>query len=842
MKQVSYLLLFPLILSGNIFGAEAVSKQQLFERVFGTAVQLDPAQHAAVAQDEHGKRHYVDQDNDGIPEEVWFIDLDSRHLEDMRPVLVRVLDEDGDLRMGEEPDLDSDLYVADWKADGTVDAVTDYTDTDGDQDVDEMGIYFIGWTKDKITCWWGEDTGDDNLIWHDVGYTYRQRDCQSRSHFGGVETFCAYILGLDDPEWHPGWENPFVFYDLDNDGVTEEVVRIEGQGDVIQNLRYSFDADNDATPGAPRDFDVSLSAHAPEGTLLPAELGDKRTLRGIPAGAFMAFKEVQQYSMTFPWATYQLTWDENDLNIDGEGFEGLAFKDPQERWEGIITQKNEFFKQIGGPSCGPVNKRNEVDLESDTPIRVYYSDTDQRVHLFGANHAWLLVDYNFDREPDMRYDYHDSDGDGYLDRWTLDLNVDGKPDEEWYGEIKANRDIPYTYAALNEIMQPLLETLPSELFQLSSRLRQVLNASGMPDKNPIEALLETGFDLPQLPVDLRLRLLNSNESWRYYLDLLKDSLTASLRAQHGASDFWNVFDPLRASGDITGMREAVEQEFGLKDALPDFALVRKVITARYDRPRVAWAQDWVPPNIGWESEQAAYRCYWGLFDFFGKKKDVLIYPLFKAGEDYHKEQEWGIDALNVDDTCGLGGITLYVNGKAYPVYSPEGKGSIVWSKGVLKEAKDTVSIEVTAEKVGPEAAPYTVRFHCSALEKSKDSPIQVTVEGGAPDDTLEVGIGMRKLTQESFAMDEAAGILASWGIQDPTIGWIGLGVVYPKSLVVRAEDLPDQHQVVLKAERGKPLTYHIQGTWLKGRRFDRCPTLSNWMGDLKETATLATLP
>jgi len=841
MKAFSFTFVCVLVFTCGVFAQEAVDTQALFERVFGGEVRLDSAQHAAVLQDTPGKRHYSDQDEDGVPEEVWFIDLDSRHLESMRPVLVRVLDEDGDLRMGEEPDLDSDLYIADWKADGSVDAVTDYTDHDGDNDVDEMGIYFIGWKKEYLTCWWGEDTGDDNLLWYDVGYTYRQDDCQYRSHFGGIETFCAYIIGLEDTEWHPGWENPFVFYDHDADGVTEEVVRIEGQGDVIQNLRYSFDADNDATPDSPRDFDVSLSAHAPENTPLPAELGDKRTLRGIPAGAFMAFKEVQHYSMTFPWATYQLTWDENDLNIDGEDFEGLSFKDPQERWEGIITQKNNFFKQIGGPSCGPVNKRYEVDLQANTPIHIYYSATDQRIHLFGANHAWLLVDYDYDREPDLRYDYHDTDDDGYIDTWKLDLDMNGVHDEEWKAGPETNRDVPYTYTALNEIMKPLLEIVPSELFLLNTRLRQALTAAGMPDKHPLETLLESGYDLPQLPVDLRLRLLNSNETWRFCLDLLKDALTASLREKHSSPDFWTVFDAARAKGDLIEMRKALEKEFGIDDAPPALSMIRDVLVSRYDRPRVAWAQDWAPPNIAWESEQAVYRCYWGLFDFFGKKHDQLICPLLKPGEDYHQEQAWGMDALNVDDTCGLGGVTLYVNGEAYPVYSPEGKGAIIWSKRVLEEKKDSVSVEITAENVGPETAPYTVRFQCTALADRKDSPIQVTLEGGAPDAVLELGIGIRKLSQERFASDNEAGIMGSWGIQDPAIGWIGLGIVYPKSLIVRSEELPGEHQVILKTESGKPLTYHIQGTWLKGHRFSRCPTLDNWMRELKTTSRLAAL-
>ncbi|OQB41287.1 MAG: hypothetical protein BWY09_00611 [Candidatus Hydrogenedentes bacterium ADurb.Bin179] len=390
-------------------------------------------------------------------------------------------------------------------------------------------------------------------------------------------------------------------------------------------------------------------------------------------------------------------------------------------------------------------------------------------------------------------------------------------------------------------MKPLLEIVPSELFLLYARLRQALTAADMPDKHPLETLLESAYDLPQLPVDLRLRLLNSNETWRYYLDLLKDSLIASLRAKHSNPDFWTLFDAARSNGAIMDMRVALEKEFDLDDTLPALSIVRNVLTARYHRPRVAWAQDWVPPNIAWESERAVYRCYWGLFDFFGKKQDQLICPLLKPGEDYHQEQEWGMDALNVDDTCGLGGVTLYANGEAYPVYSPEGKGGIVWSKRLLKESKDSVSVEITAEKVGPETAPYTVRFQCTALADRKDSPIQVTLQGGDPDAVLELGIGIRKLYQESFACDDEAGILGSWGIQAPAIGWIGLGVVYPKSLAVRTEELPVEHQVILKAESGKPLTYHIQGTWLKGRRFSRCPTLVNWMSELKTTSQLAAL-
>jgi len=38
---------------------------------------------------------------------------------------------------------------------------------------------------------------------------------------------------------------------------------------------------------------------------------------------------------------------------------------------------------------------------------------------------------------------------------------------------------------------------------------------------------------------------------------------------------------------------------------------------------------------------------------------------------------------------------------------------------------------------------------------------------------------------------------------------------------------------VLRIERGEALRYYIQGDWLRGRRFNRCPTIENWMRDLR---------
>ncbi len=813
--------------------------QQVFTRVFGDAAAFSKAHVEAVLAAEPGTRHYVDTNGDGQPDEVWYIDTALRHEERMRPVLVRVLDEDGDLEEGAEPDLDSDLYVVDWKADGTIDVVLDYTDRDGDQDVDEMAFYFPGGARANggLMVWWGDDLGDDNLLWYDAGFNYSQRLCQYRTHFGGDEIFSAYILGPDDAQWIPIFENPFVFYDLDNDGVTEEVVRIEGKGPVIHNLRYSYDADNDATFDNPRDFDVSITAWAPEGLTFDPRFGEARTLRGIPTGLFLSYNATRQFSRDTTWASYLFTWDENDLNIDGQSIRGGRFADPQERWEGVLAHGARGFRQVGGPSGGPFNKRNELDTAADGPLQVYFSPTDRRLHLLGAEQAWLDVDYNYDQHADMRYTYRDTTGDGCIDVWELDADLDGKPDDQWVAGDAAPTMASYTFGAINHLVAPVLESAPGELLALCVRLQQALDKDTVwtPQRcgDPAWQVVVSAFDTGTLNEEVRMRLATSAESRRYHLELAKDRLLVALKKAGGADEFWKAFGVARSEGDLIVMRGLVEKHFGLTSVLPDAQAFWNGVLKQLAKPRVAWGQDWAPPNIAWESEWAGYRAYWGQFDFFGKKKAGLVNDTFAGGPSYHQELDWGMDALHVGATPGLGGVTLYVNGTAYPVYSPNGEGGIVWSKRLVSESDDAVTVELLAEKVGPAQAPYTVRFTCQALAGRKDSPISVLIEGGKEDDVLELGVGLTRLPVERYAVDTAAGIMASWGEQGRDIGIIGMGVCFDPDAFLRCQDSDTEHQVVLKAARGTAVKYRIQGSWLRGRRFSRCPTLDNWVRELR---------
>ncbi len=647
--------------------AESI-RQQLFIRVFGDAARLDPLMVAKVRNDGHGKRHYVDVNGDGTPDEVWFIDTCPRHPAELRPVLVRVIDEDGDLLEGHEPDFDSDLYIVDWGADGMMNAVVDYTDRTGDNSVDEMLIYYPT-DDDRLMIWWSEDIGNDNLLWYDVGYMYDQAACQYRTHFGGSEIFVAFTIGLDDDEWIPAWENPFTFHDHIGDGLTEEVIRYEGRGDVLHKVRYSFDADGDATREEPRDFDVSISAHSREGLRFDDADADRRVIRGIPTGRFLSHDAAPRFALEQTWDDMMLCWVEDDLNIDSRRRADGSFLDAQERWEGVIARGSEFFEQIGGPPVCAFNKRFEVATGSNNRIEVYFAPTDQRIHLYGAVYMWTYVDADYDLEPEHLYLCFDRTGDGFIDTWVLDADLDGSADDVWHSPREPFSKIPYRWETLNAVMRPLLEQMPEALYALNQRLRDAVVVAAGPGgvpRGPWDRIL-SGFEDTVLDAELRLRLLTSRESLRYFLDVQKDLLILALKRSHDNPGFWNGFNSERSRGNVIGMRALVEEHFGLRAPPGTLQEALAPIRAAFAEPKAGWAEGWIPHAIAWESDLCGYHASRGNFGFFGKTEPGLVLDLLNEDGGTLPAREWGVDALHPAGNGGLGGLTLHIDGTEWPV-------------------------------------------------------------------------------------------------------------------------------------------------------------------------------
>ena len=145
--------------------------------------------------------------------------------------------------------------------------------------------------------------------------------------------------------------------------------------------------------------------------------------------------------------------------------------------------------------------------------------------------------------------------------------------------------------------------------------------------------------------------------------------------------------------------------------------------------RTAAAEDWIPPNIGWESNRCAYRAYWGQFDFFGKKTQRLIYDDI-AAKNYHQETPWGIDALHVGTTCGLGGLTIYQADKSHPVYNPAGKGRIEFTKRILAQGPIRSVVEFVAKNVIAERPDLAVALRCLIYHGHQETEIRAKLVGG----------------------------------------------------------------------------------------------------------------
>jgi hypothetical protein len=835
---------------------EKEKKQLAFEWVFGDLAKFDQVIVQKVLSDTHGKRYYIDHDCDGKPEEVWFIDIDPRHNESKRPILVRVIDEDGDLEMGGEPDLDSDLYLADWNADGQVDAVVDYEDIDGDRDVDLMSMFFYD-ARYGLRAWWGRDDGDDNLLWYDVDYYYYQNPCQNNTHFGGDETFFAFYIKPGEKYWTPFFENPFLFYDLDGDGITEEVLRVSGQEDVVHTIRWSFDLDNDATVVNPRDFDVSLSAYAPGleignrvttwasdehsevGNILRVEKKQSETIviRDIPSHLVLKRSEAISFFSDIKWSKVLMTWDENDLNKAWDGK-----RTDIERWEGIIaapsTEKGFEFPVIGGPDCGPYNKRYQVLTKPSLPNEFYFNPAEGRLHIKNSDKTWLRVDYDYDNKEDMYYLWTDTNNDGFLDKVEVDINGDGRFDDSWQFDVSEVKSVRWRFEELGPVYSPVVADFPSQLYLLNNMLIGALRSlkPGL-EQDEVWNMIEKRIQNDILSKNLSERLVNSDESMLYYLRIAADRRMFNLKKQYKKRDFWKKIDAERTKGDFKKMIQLIREEFKLQNTVQDYSSWVAGLRALPDKNGVAWDNTWFPPNWGWESEKAAFRCYDGHFDLFGKRTDTLIYKNISKSGNYHKDTNgWGMDILHVGKTGGCGGLVLYVDGVAYPVRNEKETGDPVFTARLLKKTTDTVTLEFVAENVGPADSPYTVYIRPSAIAGRKDSPIEIFVEGGERGRTLAIGLTLTTLGTEGFFCDREAGVMGSWGFQDPEIGWIGIGIIFPSDRYLFLDKQPEERRVVLRYNPGESLRYNIQGDWLRAHQFPRSPGITEWKNVLKNTA------
>jgi len=434
----------------------------------------------------------LDIDHDGKP------DILERWWNGKR---VRWLDENHDmLPTDTRGDQVGDVLQIDNNGDGLYDGPTDIdvkwadNDHDGRADLeafvtqppewgpdkwsaaDSHWMIFIDVEKDSVLGWvdWTKfDFGDDN--W---GYT---GCCDWLPDYNGDAIFLKVHRppqSLPDPRLN--WENPFAFYDFDNDGVSEMAMRwldpvpplekdktnLTG---VLSEAFVTFDIDNDSTKGNETDYDMTLRGAGGPGVpyrsmvhKYPALKGDPRfndcfqwnNWRQIDELLYMPHDKSYDAFFTAGWKTMYFVFDEDDDDHRWERVEMYypmhGFGGPKDidiystkRWrrgnyaEQNMVNEGEKPGLDGHPQSDSLGDRGEFDEDNSGNGKLYVGVFDRKLHLAGAEWGAWTVDKNAEfhggvKTPSPKplathveevVKYTDTDNNGFLD--TIEYDYDG---------------------------------------------------------------------------------------------------------------------------------------------------------------------------------------------------------------------------------------------------------------------------------------------------------------------------------------------------------------------------------------------------------------------------------
>jgi len=420
----------------------------------------------------------IDLDQDGDPDVLRSFINDS--------VPVQWIDDDDDMKTGDiQGDIDNDCLMIDRNRDGRYgdefDLMIDWCDenNDGKADLqivaDNAARTDRGWTPGHFMI--SIDTDGDQVFNHINWNTLRleawehEGQCRFFQDYSGKTMFLKiHTSSFNINDLRYNWENPFLFYDEDNDGLSEMALRFVDAPTIdftqkypvtlshkITDARFSVDMDNDTRPGNEFDFDMSLKFTG-EGFDYSKHIHDFKSLRGLPA-ADTFFLDPRWRQMT------ELIYVEHKNAFKAMYKEGkwsqcwFVFDedDDCQRWERVEFYEPKDFTKIGAkqggldnnPQADATGDRGEWDTDNSGKGKLYIGKFDGLIHLFGAETgAWRIdehatyfqgwqgwrgggdtIPHDFsDDEPTsfQTIKYSDTDNNGFIDRIEYDMNSDQK--------------------------------------------------------------------------------------------------------------------------------------------------------------------------------------------------------------------------------------------------------------------------------------------------------------------------------------------------------------------------------------------------------------------------------
>ena len=419
---------------------------------------------------------YIDLNGDGKPDAIKSVTVNDT------PILW--LDDDGNMKEGDiEGDMINDCLLIDRNKDGIYggqgDLIIDWVDTDDDgkadmqivieypekntgevwpnghymimRDLDKDNIFnYINWNDFSLRCW------DKN------GFGDFYEDYSGQTMFMKIHTSTYDIKDL-----RLNWENPFLFYDEDGDGLTEMAIRfvdspkikdrskpsnsyvnrqLEGRIDWVS---MAVDLDNDNGPGNEFDFDFTIGFQG-KGFDYTDQVHKVNNLRGMPEADkfFMDPRYRQLTEFLYPdhksakemifkrgeWSRVNFVYDEDD---DCGRWERVEFYDPLDPFK--IGWKNGGIDN--NKQSDAAGDRGEWDMDNSGKGKLYVGKFDGRLHLYGAEWGCWRIDQNanyyqgwdrmwmgMDRQPGKfgTVKYTDKDDNGFFDYIEYDLDGDKK--------------------------------------------------------------------------------------------------------------------------------------------------------------------------------------------------------------------------------------------------------------------------------------------------------------------------------------------------------------------------------------------------------------------------------
>lgn len=431
-------------------------------------------------------------------------------------VLMWIIDDDEDGSVVKGGDFHDDCYVYDFYRDGKVEVMVDYADENKDGQADFMEVRFFD-RGQLAKCWSAFDyDGLGEMI-----KCHEPSDLLAAGLELNLSGNKAYYFHRYDPlrlGWVPETIYPLASLDLDGDGLSEKLIRVNLQTrpepkslvnedaataapmliwPEVGSLEFSLDLDRGNSAENPYHYDLGLIISGE----MKYDLEEYKNFSPLrrppqeipaipPAEVDKKIKEFKVQDVFFSWKENHLPISDRVLSLTVKEEQGLGWS-----WE-------RFKAPTSSPDVEKWNVRREVAEKLGHWPEFYYSELDRKIHLFRAKSGWWPIGYVAGLPKVGEIRYFDTDDDGYFDREEIYLANSVRPVLVVEGHNRQVKKLPFDFDALSKfyteevvpagrqrferLIQAMTEVLP---FSTPEEFRVTLQSSTGSDK---QYLLEVG--------------------------------------------------------------------------------------------------------------------------------------------------------------------------------------------------------------------------------------------------------------------------------------------------------------------------------------------------------------